>query len=40
MEPYPVVKSGSMDTLCGIERSGGPLPYLFLQRVKFIKGNE
>jgi hypothetical protein len=40
MDPYPVVKSNSMDLLCGLERSGGPLPYLFLQRVKGIKGNE
>jgi hypothetical protein len=25
---------------CGLDRNGGPLPFLFLQRIQGMKGNE
>ena len=36
MDPY----NTNDGMVCGIERSGGSLPFLFLQRIQGINGNE
>ena len=38
--PPPIKTARPVDTVCGIERSGGPLPFLFLQRIQGLKGND
>ena len=28
------------DKVCGLDRNGGPLPFMFLQRIQNLKGND
>ena len=41
LTPPPALRTArSADTVCGIERTGGPLAFLFLQRIQGLKGND